>query len=66
MTRTVPITDDREEETSCDVRITGTHMLQSIAARGYQILIEILSISYLKNQISTLRDTLYAAHQMLI
>jgi hypothetical protein len=67
MIRTVPITDDRDQaEAACDVGITGTHMLQSIAAQAYQILIENPSMLAIKNRVSTLRDTLYAAHQMLI
>ncbi|KAF8577748.1 ras-domain-containing protein [Ramaria rubella] len=66
--KVVPVTDDRgHAERAAEVALTGIYMLQWIAFEANSLLIKnVLFSGKVRDQIQTLRDQLYAAHQLLI
>lgn len=68
LNKVIPVTTDREcAENAAHVALTGTYYLQKIAFQMNQVLIKNLSFGKEgTRQLSTLRDTLYASHQLLI
>lgn len=67
LNKVIPVTTDREcAENAAHVALTGTYYLQKIAFQMNQVLIKTLPGRERTRQLSTLRDTLYATHQLLI
>ena len=68
LNKIIPATTDRDlAEKAAEVAVTGTYLLQRIAFQAYHVLISNSSFTEeMKRQLITLRDTLYASHQLLI
>jgi len=68
LSKTIPVTADRgDAEMAGEVAITGTYLLQQTAHQANQILVNNLYFNdSVKAQVASLRDALYAGHQLLI
>ncbi|KAF8514702.1 ras-domain-containing protein [Hysterangium stoloniferum] len=68
LSKSIPVTADREHaEAAAEVALTGTHLLQKIAYEANLVLISNMNFSEaVKAQVGSLRDELYAGHQLLI
>lgn len=68
LNQAAPLTADRElAESAANIAAVGTHALQTIAHAANQVLVSNINLDgKAKSQVSSLRDSLYAYHQLLI
>lgn len=68
LNKVIPVTGDRRyAEKAAHVASTGTYVLQKIAYQANEVLVkDVSSPKETEKQLRTLRDTLYASHQLLI